>query len=101
MKEARRYGVAAGENEGGVNICCQGGKTRYFGLMDWQQIIALVIVVVTAGIFLWSRLKPRKFNLEKDTHCGCSNKAGQEVMRSSIVFRARKGERPQITVKMN
>ncbi|EEF57183.1 hypothetical protein Cflav_PD0190 [Pedosphaera parvula Ellin514] len=68
--------------------------------MDWQQIIALVIVAGTAGIFLWSRLRPRKFSLEKDTHCGCG-KASQEAPRSSIVFRARKGERPQITVKMN
>jgi hypothetical protein len=67
--------------------------------MDWQQIIALVIVGLTAGIFLWNRFKPRKFSLERDTHCGCG-KAGQDAPRSSIVFRARKGEKPQITVKM-
>jgi hypothetical protein len=67
--------------------------------MDWQQIIALVIVGLTAGIFLWSRFRPRKFSLERDTHCGCG-KGSQDAPKSSIVFRARKGEKPQITVKM-
>jgi hypothetical protein len=64
--------------------------------MDWQQAVALSIVAVTAGLFLRARLKPRRFSFERDTHCGC---AGQPAAQGSIVFHARKGERPQIVVK--
>jgi len=64
--------------------------------MDWQQAVALTIVATTAGLFVWARFKPRKFSFERDTHCGC---AGQPAPTGSIVFRARKGERPQIVVK--
>jgi len=64
--------------------------------VDWQQITSLLIVAVTAGIFLRARFRRRKFRFERDTHCGC---AGQSRPQSSIVFRARKGERPQIIVK--
>lgn len=67
--------------------------------MDWQQAAALVIVGATAGIMLWVRFKPRKFSLEKDTHCGCGS-GGKEGPKSSIVYRAKKGERPQVTIKM-
>jgi hypothetical protein len=61
--------------------------------------MSLVVVGVTAGLFLRSSLKPRKFSLERDTHCGCAS-ASQSTPQSSIVFRARRGERPQIIVKM-
>jgi hypothetical protein len=66
--------------------------------MNWQQPAALAIVGLTAGIFLWRRLRPRKFDFRRDTHCGCSS-PGQTGSKSSIVFRARKGERPEIVVK--
>jgi hypothetical protein len=67
--------------------------------MDWQQTAALSVVGLTAGIFVWSRLRPRKFNFQRDTHCGCSSPA-QTAPQNSIVFHARRGERPQILVKM-
>ena len=67
--------------------------------MDWQQIAALSIVAVTAGVFLWQRLRPRKFDFRRDTHCGCSAPSGSGA-QSSIVFHARKGERPRIVAKM-
>ena len=67
--------------------------------MDWQQITALGIVAVTAGFFLRSKLRRRKFSFEHDTHCGCSSPA-QSGSKSSIVFKARKGQRPEIVVKM-
>ena len=67
--------------------------------MDWQQIAALLIVGLAAFSFAWPKLrKKKKFSFEKDTHCGC---AGGESPgpKQSIVFSARKGERPQIIVK--
>ncbi len=67
--------------------------------MDWQRIVALSIVGITAAIFLWVRFRPRRFNFKRDTHCGCSS-VGQSSPQSSIVFHARKGERPQVVVKM-
>ncbi len=67
--------------------------------MDWQQIAALGIVSATAAMFLWAKVRPRKFSFQRDTHCGCAS-PGQVTPKSSIVFHARKGERPRIVVKI-
>jgi hypothetical protein len=67
--------------------------------MDWQQPVSLGIVAAAAGLLVWSKLRRRRFSFQRDTHCGCA--AGQSPARqSSIVFRARKGERPEVLVKM-
>jgi len=66
--------------------------------VDWQQTISLLIVAATAGAFLRARARRRQFRFERDTHCGCSTPA-RSAAQNSIVFRARKGERPQIIVK--
>jgi len=67
--------------------------------MDWQQAVSLAIVGLVAGLFLWARFRRRKFSFERDTHCGCAAQ-GQPEVKSSIVFHARKGGRPEIVVKM-
>lgn len=77
---------------------CAAGESGYVKIVNWQQFVSLGIVGMTALIFLRSRFKPRKFSWERDTHCGCSS-PGQFSPQSSMVFRARRGERPQITVK--
>lgn len=79
-------------------IGCKGAFYGYVAGMDWQQLVALVIVAAAAGLLARSRFKRRKFSFERDTHCGCS--AGSTGERSSIVFHARKGERPEVLVKM-
>jgi hypothetical protein len=67
--------------------------------MDWQQLVALTIVGITAVVLLWSRFHPRKFSFERRASCGgCA--VGQPAPLYSVVFRARKGERPQLRVKM-
>jgi hypothetical protein len=66
--------------------------------MDWQRLVALTIVGITAALLLWRRFGPRKFSFERATHCGCG--AGQRMAQPTIVLRARKGERPQMIVKM-
>jgi hypothetical protein len=68
--------------------------------MDWQQITALAIVGATAGLFLRGKLRRRAFSFERDTHCGCGAPTGNSA-KSSIVFSARKGQRPKILVKEN
>jgi len=65
--------------------------------VDWQQIVSLMVVTATAVALLGSRFRRRKFSFARDTHCGCST-AGSSA-QGSIVFRARKGERPQIVLK--
>jgi hypothetical protein len=67
--------------------------------MDWQQFVSLVIVAVAASAFAWRRFRPRKFSFARSTHCGCSA-VRDASPQSSIVFHARKGERPQILMKM-
>lgn len=67
--------------------------------MDWQQSVSLVIVASAAVLLLGSKFRRRKFSFERDTHCGCV--AVQDSSpQSSIVFRARKGQRPEVLVKM-
>jgi len=68
--------------------------------MNWQQIVSLAIVALAAGLLLWGRFRPRKFSFQRDTHCGCGAPAGPSAEKSSIIFRARKGERREVIVKM-
>jgi len=74
------------------------GECDYVASVDWQQAIALLIVASAVGLLVWGRLRRRRFNFARDTHCGCST-AGAAASQQSIVFRARKGERPQILMK--
>jgi len=80
------------------NIDCEAAWLDYLPNMDWQQAVSLLIVATTAGLLLRARFRRRKFSLERDTHCGCALPGGP-ASKSSIIFRARKGERPQIIVK--
>jgi hypothetical protein len=67
--------------------------------MDWQQLVSLTVVGAAAGLLLRGKFRRRRFSFERDAHCGCS--AGRNfVPPPAIVFRARKGERPQVFVKM-
>jgi len=75
------------------------GPAVIFRMMDWQQLSALLIVAMAAALLLWSRLRPRRFQFGRDSHCGCGSASGTPN-RSSIVFHARKGEQPRVVVKM-
>ena len=62
-------------------------------------MVSLVVVGSAAVLLAGSKFRRRKFSFERGTHCGCA--AAQESSpQSSIVFRARKGERPEVRVKM-
>ena len=65
---------------------------------DWQTVVSLVIVAGAAGGLLWAKFRRRRFDFHRDTHCGCAapdaSNSGQ-----TIIFRARKGEVPQVIVK--
>jgi hypothetical protein len=67
--------------------------------MDWHQMVSLVVVASAAVMLLGSKFRNRKFSFERDTHCGCAAKPGSSP-QTSIIFRARKGERAQVLVKM-
>jgi len=64
--------------------------------MDWQEITASIVVAATAALFVLSWVRPRKFSFQRDTHCGCASAAPG----NSIVFRARKGQRREVIMKM-
>jgi hypothetical protein len=80
-------------------ISCTGAVCGYVSCMDWQQLVALAIVATAAGLLVRSRFSRRKFSFERDTHCGCAA-TGSSAQKNSIVFRARKGQRPEVLVKM-
>jgi hypothetical protein len=67
--------------------------------VNWQQLVSLTVVGITAGIMVYRRVRPRKFALARATHCGCSS-AGRSNPANTVVFRARRGERPQVLFKM-
>jgi hypothetical protein len=67
--------------------------------MDWQQLVSLVVVASAVVLVARSKFRRRKFSFARDTHCGCAAGQGSSA-QSSIVFRARKGERAQVVVKM-
>jgi hypothetical protein len=91
--------VKARRGNSTLKIGCANRFYAYVASMNWQQAVSLAIVASVAGLFLWGRFRRCKFSFERDTHCGCSA-GGQSEMKSSIVFHARKGERPEVVVKM-
>ena len=68
-------------------------------MMDWQQPVSLGIVFAAAALLFSSKLRRRKFDFQRATHCGCQP-VHQSAPQSSIVFRARKGQRAEVIVKM-
>jgi hypothetical protein len=67
--------------------------------MDWQQLVSLALVASAAILLLGHKFgRRRKFKWERDTHCGCAA-VNTVSPGSSIVFRARKGARPEVLVK--
>ncbi len=67
--------------------------------MDWQQSVSLFIVAAAAVALVGNKLRRRRLRFDQVTHCGCSSVA-ESFPQSSIVFRARKGKRPEVLVKM-
>jgi hypothetical protein len=80
------------------NLQLHAANSGLCSCMDWQQLISLIIVAGAVGLLVRSKFRRPAFSLQKDTHCGCAPVAGSE-RRSSITFRARKGQRPEIIVK--
>jgi hypothetical protein len=99
MRGAYRGGASHFNREnGGENRGCWRRITGYVAGVNWQTVISLVIVALAAAGLLWGWLRRRKFSFGRDTHCGCSA-GGYSPNPNSIVFHARKGERPRIIVK--
>jgi hypothetical protein len=67
--------------------------------MDWQEATALAIVVFTAAAFVRVKLRSGKFRFQRESPCGCSSPASSR-QPPSILLRARKGQRAEITVKL-
>ena len=68
-------------------------------IVNWQQVISLLIVALAAAGFLLAWHRRRRFSFARDTHCGCSAPRAGETP-PAITFHARKGQRPQVTVRM-
>ena len=67
--------------------------------MDWQQLVSLLIVASAAILLLGQKLRRQRFSFQRDTHCGCAASPVSSP-QNSIIFRARKGHRPEVRVKM-
>jgi hypothetical protein len=65
--------------------------------MAWQEIAALSIVGVTAGVFAWRMVRPRSVMSKSRFACSCAGASPSSM--PNMVFKARKGERAQILVK--
>ena len=67
--------------------------------MNWQQLVSLLIVAGAAFLLFRTKFRRRKFSFARDTHCGCAGGA-HDRPQYTVVYRARKGERPEIIVKL-
>jgi hypothetical protein len=65
---------------------------------NWQTVVSLMIVAGAATALVGAKLRRRKFNFRRDTHCGCAGPGAAEPP-PRIIFHARKGERPKVLVK--
>ena len=65
--------------------------------MAGQEIAALSIVGLTAVLFAWRLVRPRKPGVRKGFGCSCGGASAKSM--PVMVFKARKGERAQILVK--
>jgi hypothetical protein len=68
--------------------------------MNWQQLVSLSIVGIAAALLFRNQFRRRKFSFARDTHCGGCGSSHDTRSQPNVVFRARKGERPQIVIKM-
>ncbi len=66
--------------------------------MDWQQLASLAIVFTAAALLLRSKFQRPKLRFARSTPCGCPGGHGTSP-NHSVIYRARKGERPQIIVR--
>lgn len=66
--------------------------------MDWQQPVALGIVALTAGIFLWRAVRPARYRLRKAVPCGCVGTRGGPKP-PGLVVHSRRGEIPRVAWK--
>jgi hypothetical protein len=67
--------------------------------MEWQELAALGIVGLAAFLLVRPLLLARGHCRTPSGNCSCAG-SSSAAPKGSIVFRARKGERPQIIVKM-
>ncbi|MCX8092441.1 MAG: hypothetical protein N3I86_16170 [Verrucomicrobiae bacterium] len=64
--------------------------------MDWQQVVSLLIVAAAAVLLARGWWRRRRRRVGSGAGCGCS---AANPDAPSIIFHARKGERPEIHVK--
>jgi hypothetical protein len=67
--------------------------------VDWQQIVVAVVVLVTVALFVRHFLRLRNAPPGVGHDCGCSRGSGP-AEKSSIIVRGKKGERPEVVVRM-
>ena len=63
-----------------------------FGRMDWQEMMALGLVAVTAVLFAWHLFGAKRFQLQRGAPCGCGSQPRMGTAPVRIICRARKGE---------
>jgi hypothetical protein len=80
------------------NPGCVWRRWAYVADVNWQQVVSLIIVAAAATALVWGLIRRRKFRFDRGTHCGCSVSSSDQ--QNSIIFHARKGERPEVLVKM-
>jgi len=78
---------------------CAAAISGYVVGMDWQQLVSLAIVASAAVLLLGSRFRRRKYCFERVSRCGCLERLSSGPS-GAIVFRARKGERPEVRLKL-
>jgi hypothetical protein len=77
---------------------CEEDPMAYSYGVDWQQSLSLGIVAVTAGLFIAARIRRRRDPLKRHSPCGCAG-SSQCAPKQGIIYRGRKGERPEMVIR--
>jgi hypothetical protein len=67
--------------------------------MGWQEWSALTLVAGTVAAFAWGRVRRKKVLFGRHGLCNCASES-HVTKQGSIVFRARRGERTEVAVKI-
>jgi hypothetical protein len=83
----------------GAHSGCGNARGDYGENVNWQDIVAISVVATTAGLLLWGRFRKRRFNFQRDTHCGCTGSSDVNAGKS-VVFHARRDGERKVIMKM-
>jgi len=68
--------------------------------VDWQEVMALLVVAVTAALFAWHALRRRKGLPGRLPCAGCGGMGTRTATPPEVLMSARKGGLKRVVIRM-